>query len=83
MSTISELKKLLKAADSNECFTSGRASNRIRALAGVIALALVESQKALKRCESVLSEEGWPDCSAATDAYDALRMDDLKKAMER
>ena len=75
--TLDRLKKLLAAADSNECFTSERASNRIRALAGPLAKELVESQKVLKALVP------WLDGTKAKNAARAaLRMDGLEKAME-
>ena len=90
MSAIDRVKKLLAAADSNECFTSERASNRIRALAGDIAQALVESQEALEQIRSgeipeAVKREGLFACLTykETIAALALRMDALEKAMEK
>ena len=77
MSAINKVKELLADADSNECFTSERASNRIRALAGPLAKELVESQKVLKALVP------WLDGTKAKNAARAaLRMDGLEKAME-
>ena len=93
MSAINKVKELLADADSNECFTSERASNRIRALAGPLAKELVESQKALKfaRARAGVESRHWKRCCpflrraiaeiiTASDA--SLRMDGLVKALE-
>ena len=93
MSAIDRVKELLAEADSNECFTSERASNQIRELAGPFASALVESQEALLNID--LSDEATLDAAAADEqvivsraaavwreARAALRMDALEKALE-
>ena len=95
MSAINKVKELLADADSNECFTSERASNQIRELAGPIAQALVESQEALKKWDDSGYECRAETCQSRgqmhlrkldTEMFEAtraaLRMDGLVKAME-